>query len=354
MSSNTLNHRISRRAQPYVQICSLDWPTRNENRFPDMKNKSPRQLVIGAAQLGPIARTESRESVVRRMLALMETASARSCSLIVFPELALTSFFPRWYMTDQSEIDAFFETEMPGVQTQPLFDAARRLNMGFHLGYAELCVRENRTHRFNTAITVDEAGTIVGKYRKIHLPGHVEYEPSFPFQHLEKRYFEVGNMGFNTFNAFGGKVGMCICNDRRWPETFRVLGLQGVELIMLGYNTPVHYPRAPEHDRLQDFHNHLSMQAGAYQNGTWVVGVAKAGREEDCDLIGGSCIIAPTGEIVAKCATLSDELVVAECNFDRCREIQDNIFNFAQHRQPQAYSLITERTGVGPSLDGKI
>ena len=105
-----------------------------------MQNNSQRKLVIGAAQLGPIARAETRESVVQRMLVLMETASARKCSVVVFPELALTSFFPRWYMTDQSEIDAFFETEIPSAQTQPLFDAARRLNMGFHLGYAELCV----------------------------------------------------------------------------------------------------------------------------------------------------------------------------------------------------------------------
>ena len=143
---------------------------------------------------------------------------------------------------------------------------------------------------------------------------------------------------------------MCSCNDRRWPETFRVLGLQGVELVILGYNTPEHYPRAPEHDRLQDFHNHLSLQAGAYQHGTWVVGVAKAGREEDCDLIGGSAIVAPTGEIVAKCATLGDELVCAEVDLDRCRAIQDNIFNFELHREPHAYGLIVERKGVGPSL----
>ena len=120
---------------------------------------------------------------------------------------------------------------------------------------------------------------------------------------------------------------------------------------MLGYTTPVHYPRTPEHDHLQDFHNHLSMQAGAYQNGTWVVGVAKAGREEGCDLIGGSCIIAPTGELVAKCATLGDELITAVIDLDRCREIQDNIFNFELHREPQHYGLIVKRKGVGPALD---
>jgi predicted amidohydrolase len=307
--------------------------------------------MVAAAQLGPIARDEPRAGVVERLIALMRDAAARGATLVVFPELALTSFFPRWYMQDQDDVDRFFEREMPGNETQALFDEGRRLGVGFHLGYAELCQADGETHRYNTAILVDAEGNIVGKYRKIHLPGHREHEPSFPFQHLEKRYFEVGNLGFRTFDAFGGRIGMCICNDRRWPETFRVLGLQGVELVVLGYNTPVHYPRAPEHDRLQDFHNHLSMQAGAYQNGTWVVGVAKAGREEGCDLIGGSCIIAPTGEIVALCSTLADEVAVAECDLERCQSIQRNIFNFALHREPQHYGLIVERKGAGPKLD---
>ncbi len=310
-----------------------------------------RKLVVAAAQLGPIARSEPRSLVVDRLIALLRQAHTRGATLVVFPELALTTFFPRWYMPEQDEVDAFFEREMPGNETKPLFTEAKRLGVGFHLGYAELARENDRTHRYNTAILVDEQGTIIGKYRKIHLPGHREHEPTYPFQHLEKRDFETGNLGFRTFDAFGGRVGMCICNDRRWPETFRVLGLQGVELVALGYNTPVHYPRAPGHDRLQDFHNHLSMQAGAYQNGTWVVGVAKAGREEGCDLIGGSCIIAPTGEIVALCTTLGDEVAVAECDLDRCKEIQDNIFNFALHREPQHYGLIVQRKGAGPKLE---
>ena len=231
---------------------------------------------------------------------------------------------------------------MPNPDVQPLFERAREAGIGFYLGYAELTPDDDDGwHRYNTAILVDSAGAIVGKYRKVHLPGHYEHEPDWPFQHLEKRYFETGNLGFPVWQAFGATVGMCICNDRRWPETFRVMGLQGAELVLLGYNTPMHYPRMPAHDSLQNFHNHLVMQAGAYQNGTWVVGVAKAGREEGCDLIGQSCIIAPTGEIVAMCATLEDELVVARCDFDRCREIRRNIFDFALHRQPQHYGLIT-------------
>jgi predicted amidohydrolase len=303
-----------------------------------------RILNLGVAQLGPIARDESRSSAVRRMIELMEQAHEQKVELIVFPELALTTFFPRWYLEDPDELEAFFETEMPNQTTQPLFDAAAQMGIGFYLGYAELCMENGQRHQFNTSILVDRSGTIIGKYRKIHLPGHSEHEPERPFQHLEKRYFETGNLGFPAFDAMDARLGMCICNDRRWPETFRLLGLKGVEIVMVGYNTPVHYPPAPHMDHLQDFHNHLSLQAGAYQNGTWVAGAAKAGKEEGCDLIGGSCIVAPSGEIMVRCETLGDELISWSCDLDECREIQDNIFNFSIHREPQEYGALSEIT----------
>ena len=301
-----------------------------------------RSLPLAVAQLGPIARDETRASAVKRMVALLRKAEDAGSKLIVFPELALTTFFPRWYFEDQADVDAFFETDMPNADTEPLFDAAARAGIAFYLGYAELISQNDTTRRFNTSILVGQSGEIVGKYRKIHLPGHRELEPDFPFQHLEKRYFETGDLGFPVFNTLNSTLGMCICNDRRWPETYRMLGLQGVEIVMLGYNTPVHYPRAPELDHLQDFHNHLSLQAGAYQNGTWVAAAAKAGCEENCDMIGGSCIVSPSGEIVIRCETLADELITWDCDLDLCQTIQNNIFNFALHREPENYGLIVQ------------
>jgi N-carbamoyl-D-amino-acid hydrolase len=305
-----------------------------------------RILTIGAAQLGPISRNESRAQVVDRLIDLMRLAHGRGVRLIVYPELALTTFFPRWYMTDQAEVDAYFEREMPGPETKRLFDLAASLGMGFYLGYAELVEEAGVTHRYNTSILVDRAGRIVGKYRKVHLPGHMEYEAERRWQHLEKRYFEVGNLGFPVWRTMGGVMGMCICNDRRWPETYRVMGLQGVELVMLGYNTPSDNSLGPEPPHVRMLHNHLSMQAGAYQNSSWVVGVAKAGHEEGCDLMGGSCIIAPTGEIVAQVRGLGDELIVADCDLDDCAFNKATIFNFAAHRRPEHYGIITSQVGA--------
>jgi hypothetical protein len=305
-----------------------------------------RIVTVGAAQLGPIQRAHSRKDVVARLIALLEQGARHGCDLVVFPELALTTFFPRWYMESQAELDAFFEAQMPGPETQALFDVARKLKVGFYLGYAELTEEQGRTRRFNTSILVDQTGSIVGKYRKIHLPGHAEHEPWRQFQHLEKRYFETGNLGFPVFRAFGGIIGMAICNDRRWPETYRVMGLQGVEMILIGYNTPVHNPPAPEHDNLSHFHNELVMQAGAYQNGSWIIGVGKGGCEEGVDQICNSIIVAPSGEIVGACSTLGDELAIARCDLDLTLSYKNSVFNFAKHREPHAYGMIVERKGA--------
>jgi N-carbamoyl-D-amino-acid hydrolase len=304
-----------------------------------------RTVTLAAAQMGPIARTENRASVVRRLIAMMRQAKSMGADVVAYPEATLTAFFPHWYTEDEDEVDAWFERDMPGPDTQPLFDEARRLGIGFHLGYCELDMSSGRKRRFNTAILVDAQGRIIGKYRKIHLPGHSDHRPHTPFQNLEKRYFEVGDLGFGAWRAYGGVAGMIICNDRRWPESYRVLGLQGVDMVFCGYNTPVHHPAAPDHDRLGQFHNELSMQSGAYQNSTWVVGIAKAGMEEGVDMIAGSCIIAPNGEIVARAASADDEVIVARCDLDLGRSYRETTFNMAIHRRTEHYRMVVERTG---------
>lgn len=304
---------------------------------------SPRMLRVAAAQLGPIAKDETRASVVERLRSMLRHAADQGAELVVFPELALTTFFPRWYTDDVSGHDHYYETEMPGPETQALFDDAAERGVGFALGYAELTPDGER---FNTTILVDQQGAEVGRYRKVHIPGHDSDEPWRDFQHLERRYFQESDEGFGVHRAFGGIVGMATCNDRRWPETYREMGLQGVELIMIGYNTPVHYAPDPGQNALQGFHNHLCMQAGAYQNGTWVVGVAKGGHEEGVESLAQSAIIAPSGQIVAQTVTTGDEVIVADCNLDWCANYKDTLFNFETYRRPELYQRITSQKGV--------
>ena len=305
-------------------------------------------LTLAAAQLGPIQKAEGREVAVGRMVRLMERAHRFGAEAVVFPELALTTFFPRWYEEDVAAADRWFETALPSPATAPLFEAAERLGIGFHLGYAE---KTPDGRRFNTAVYVHPSGEVVLKYRKVHLPGHVEHDPRRKAQHLEKRYFEVGNLGFPVVRApVGGQdanIGVMICNDRRWPEAWRVLGLQRVELVMLGYNTPSlnMEGRGFEAHHLRVFHSHLSVQAGCYQNACFAAAVAKAGTEDGHELFGHSVIVNPQGEIAAQATSWGDEVIVADCDLDTCRLGRETIFDFARHRRPEHYGRITAQTG---------
>ena len=301
-----------------------------------------RLIKVAAAQLGPIQRQDDRTSVVQRLIALLREAHSHKAELVVFPELALTTFFPRWFVEDISTADHWYETQMPSAITRPLFDEAKKLAIGFCLGYAELT---SQGERFNTQILVERDGSIVAKYRKVHIPGHEHHEPDRPFQHAERYYFKPSDEGFGVWKAFGGRIGMMICNDRRWPESYRVMGLQGVEMILCGYNTPLQYVPDPTQDPLQSFHNALVMQSGAYQNGTFVVGVAKGGIEEGVDSLADSSIIAPSGEILAKTSTTGDEVVTAVCDLDWCNNYKNTLFDFNRYRRPEVYGRITSQRG---------
>jgi predicted amidohydrolase len=304
-------------------------------------------LRLAAAQMGPTQRADSREATLARMLALLEQAAAERVQLLVYPELAFTTFFPRWLLT-AAELDSFVEPAMPNPLVQQLFDRARALGIGFYVGYAE----RDGDRLFNSAITVGPQGAMLGKYRKVHLPGTVEPRPGERHQQLEKRYFAYGDLGFPAFRgpaAWGSPImGMLICNDRRWPEAWRVYALQGVELMLLGYNSAAHDPNGgdAESPERRVFHSTLAAQANAYMNATWAVATAKAGVEDGAGLIGGSCIVSPDGIVVAQATTLGDELVVADCDLDACRQGKTKMFDFAAHRRPEQYRRIVEQTGA--------
>lgn len=310
-----------------------------------------RKLVLAAAQLGPIQKAEGRDVAVGRMLRLMERAHQRGVQVLVFPELALTTFFPRWYEEDVSNAAHWYETSMPSNATAPLFEAAKKYGIGFHLGYAE---KTPDGHHYNTAIYVHPSGEVVLKYRKVHLPGHRDFDPIRKVQHLEKRYFEVGDLGFPVARAPLGdteaNIGMMICNDRRWPEAWRVMGLQQVEIVMLGYNTPSLNMdnRGFEAHHLRVEHSHLSIRAGAYQNACFAVATAKAGTEDGHELFGHSIIVNPQGEIMAQATSWDDELITVDADLAMCELGRSTIFNFAAHRRPEAYGPITAQIGSTP------
>jgi predicted amidohydrolase len=301
-------------------------------------------MRIGVAQVGGIQLSEPRKAVVDRLANLLNQAADQRADLVVFPELTLTTFFPRYWIDDSAEVDQYFERSMPNEDVAPLFELAAVRGVAFYLGYAEI---DRQGRRFNTSILVDKAGRIVGKYRKIHLPGHADRLDGVAAQHLEKRYFEVGDLGFGVFDLDGVKVGMCLCNDRRWPEVYRALSLQGADIVVLGYNTPVDVPGWQEEPHAKMFTHLLSLQAGAYQNSVWVAAAAKCGYEDGHHMIGGSAIVAPSGEIVAKARSEGEELIVSDIDLHLSDNYRTSVFDFAAHRRPEHYDLIVDRVGRG-------
>ena len=297
-----------------------------------------RILTVAAAQLGPVQRDDSREQVVERMIALLHQARRHGVELVVYPELALTTFFPRWFVDDITEADHWYERSMPNAATQPLFDEARRLGIGFCIGYALL---DDDGHRWNVQTLVERDGSIVASYTKTHIPGHEHNEPDRPFQHAERYYFEPSPDGFGVWRAFGGLMGMMICNDRRWPESYRVMGLQGVEMILCGYNTPIHYVPDPSQDILQGFHNALGhaercipeRHLGGGRRQRWrrgrgrLVGAVDDHRSQRTDRCPGG----DSGRRVG----------VARCDLDWCKRYKGTLFDFDRYRRPEVYGRIT-------------
>ncbi|KAI0602832.1 carbon-nitrogen hydrolase [Biscogniauxia sp. FL1348] len=351
-------------------------------------DRTPRLVTVAAAQLGPNNKDAPREAILARLLKHMDDAAAQGVRLIAFPELALTTFFPVMLLRDADEVAGYFEPASASrpygvLETphgRPLVDKANALGMDFYLGYAERWVDadDGTSTDYNTTLYYSAAaGRAVAKYRKVHLPGTVEplADPR-AYQQLEKRYFTPGNLGFPAFRAPGlvegalkaddvgvggagqgsteGKgdpiLGMLICNDRRWPEAWRSYGLQGVELVIEGYNTTAWAPQydgTPEQQTADaDFHHRLSCQAGSYHNAAWSINVGKCGEENGQWMIGGSMIIDPNGRVVAESKTLDDELVVATIDLSLCRKGKERVFNFEKHRRLDQYGIILEQVGA--------
>lgn len=339
----------------------------------------PRTLKLAAAQLGPNHLTTPRAEVLSRMIALLQSASSLGAQLVLFPETAFTTFFPRHLITSQEELDTYFEHHnslLVSPNTRTLFDEAQKLGVDISVGFAE---RDVNGKGYNTCVYYSaKKGEVIAKYRKVHLPGTKEpFENADAVNQLEKRYFEPGNLGFKAFRVLDlvdgvakkgnglkeegkGKgdpiMGMMICNDRRWPESWRCYGLQGVEVVLCGYNTAGFEPdlwgtrkvMTPEEAEIDAvFHHKLVMQSNSYMNSCFSVSAAKAGMEDGkYDLIGGSCITSPEGHVLAEARGKGDEIVFAEVDLEDCRQGKEKTFDFERHRRVEQYGPITQRTGV--------
>jgi predicted amidohydrolase len=337
-----------------------------------------RVIKVAAAQVGAVHRSAVKKETVERLIRLLRQAAKEKVQLVVFPECTLTTFFPRHLFQSQDELDQYFEKGdiTQSADVKPLFDEAKANGIDFVLGFGE---RDDAGVGWNTCVYYSASeGKIISKYRKIHLPGTKEpFEDPKATNQLEKRYFTPGNLGYPAFRAPGlikdalkkstakegestvGKgdpiFGMLICNDRRWPEAWRMYSLKGAELVVFGFNTGGNMahlwgskPMSPKEAEAEAlFHSKLVQQANSYMNACFSISSARCGLDDGkYDLIGGSAICDPEGHILAEAKTVEDELVVAEIDLSECRQGKEKTFDFARHRRVETYGLIDKQTGV--------
>lgn len=296
-----------------------------------------RTVRVAAAQLGPAS--EVAADNVPRLVGLIHAARVQGVQLIAFPELGLTTYFATRVHDDDWE--SYFEESLDGPNVAPIRAAARAAGMILILPFAERAAHGC----FNSAALFDADGSLLGMYRKVHIPGTVEPQgPHEPYA-LERRYFQDGDLGFPVYTSQVGRLGMLICADRAFPEGWRCLGLAGAEIVITPYNTSTAVPHNPRSGRsaVETLRQQqpLRMCANANMNGYFVVAPGKAGVERGVTYIGDSMVIGPWGDIERRARSEGDELVIADLDLADVDEARAHL-DFAHKRRPDAYRALVE------------
>lgn len=278
-----------------------------------------RPVKVAAAQLGP---SGSKTENVERMKLLLDRAAARGAQIVAFPELSLTPYFP---LRNERGYEQYFEP-LDSPYLNALREHAGKLGVATVIPFGE----RDGIQLFNSSVISDGSGRIVGRYRKIHIPGAFP-TPGQGALVFEKLYFTVGDLGYPVFDLGFAKVGVQICYERNFPEGYRILAMRGAEIIF----TPTNLMRIGEvwHSGTWE----LVLQARAYENGVFIVGINKAGREWDLDYVGDSLVARPTdGAVVARIEAATDDVLVVEIDLDDIAEARRRL-PFMRDRQPLTY-----------------
>jgi beta-ureidopropionase len=263
----------------------------------------------------------SKEEAIEKHVELIGKAAADGAKVTCLQEIFHGPYFPaeqdaKWYRTAEPE---------DGPTITRMREVAKQHNMVLVVPWYE----EAQTGvYYNSAAVIEADGTLLGKYRKTHIP-HVG--PCF----WEKFYFKPGNLGYPLFQTSVGKVGLIICYDRHFPEVARAVGLKGAEIV---FN-----PSATV-ESLSKYLWQLEQPAHAVANGYWIAAINRVGVEKPLStakFYGSSYFCDPRGQIIAQASDSEDEVLVADLDLDKIREVRDT-WQFLRDRRPETYGELTE------------
>jgi beta-ureidopropionase len=262
-----------------------------------------------------------KEQAVDKHLELIAKAAAEGAQVTCLQEIFHGPYFcaeqdPKWYATAERD-------------DGPIVTRMRQVARDNHMVLVVPFFEEAQTGvYYNTAVVIDNDGTVLGKYRKTHIP---QVGPCF----WEKFYFKPGNLGYPVFDTAVGRIGLIICYDRHFPEVARQVGLKGAELV---FN-----PSATV-ESLSRYLWELEQPAHAVANGYWIAAINRVGVEEPLNaakFYGSSYFCDPRGQIVARASDSDDEVLVCDLDMDVVRQVR-NTWQFMRDRRPETYRELTE------------
>jgi beta-ureidopropionase len=264
----------------------------------------------------------SKQDAVDKHIKMIADAAGQGAQVVGLQEIFHGPYFcaeqdPKWYGTAEPE---------DGPTVSRMREVAREHGIVLVVPWYE---EEQPGVYYNTACVIERDGTVLGKYRKTHIP-HVG--PCF----WEKFYFKPGNLGYPVFDTSVGRVGLIICYDRHFPEVARELGIKGAEIV---FN-----PSATV-ESLSRYLWELEQPAHAVANGFWIAASNRVGVEAPLNpakFYGSSYFCSPRGKIIAQASDSEDEVLVADLDLDEIREVR-NTWQFFRDRRPETYGELVEQ-----------
>jgi N-carbamoylputrescine amidase len=286
------------------------------------------KFTIGLIQMScstdPVENSGKAEARIRE-------AAGRGAQIICLQELFRTQYFCR-----EENADLFALAEpIPGPSTEALSQFARSLNVVI---IGSLFERRAAGVFHNTAVILDADGSLVGKYRKMHIPDDPLY--------YEKFYFTPGDLGFPNFNTKYGRISVLVCWDQWYPEGARVASLGGANILFYPTAIGWHPSEKQEFGAAQLDAWRTIQRAHAIANGIFVAAVNRVGiegtPENGLEFWGHSFVADPFGQVLAEASANKEEILVVECDTSRIEDVRRN-WPFLRDRRIDAYSPILER-----------
>ncbi len=286
---------------------------------------SDRQVTIGLVQMCMMQDPEANVSKAVRMI---KEAAGRGAEVVCLPELFTTPYFPQYDTSDGRGRELAPHEAIPGPSTAALSEAASEAEV---IVIGGSLYEEDGDRLFNTSPVLDRRGSLLGKYRKTHIP----HDENF----FEQSFFDPGDTGFQVFGTDRGRIGVLICYDQWYPEAARSVALMGADMVF--YPTAIGTVRGIEQwegDWQKAWEN--VMRGHAIANGMVVAACNRAGSEGSMDFWGGSFVIDAFGKTLSR-GSSEEEIVLATVDLEHGENVRQG-WRFFPNRRPECYGKLTE------------